>query len=86
MFIIIVISISGFTCEVEHTRSSFLLAPWGGTILLNSPVRKRGVGTSNVFPAWNKNTKLMLHIANSHSYENILANPQSQIIMTSYNY
>lgn len=35
--------------EVAHFLSMSLVAPGGGVILLNSPVRSRGVGTSSVF-------------------------------------
>lgn len=44
------------TWDVEHTCRSSLVALCGGTIWLNSPVRRRGVGTSSVFPAWRKKT------------------------------
>lgn len=39
------------TWEEEHMRSCSLLAPCGGVIRLKRPVRRRGVGTNNVFCA-----------------------------------
>ena len=43
------------TCDVEQILSISLEASAGGSILLNSPVLRRGVGTNNVLPACKHN-------------------------------
>lgn len=49
------------TWEEEHVRSCSLFAPWGGVILLKRPVRRRGVGTNNVFCACKHHPKITKH-------------------------